>query len=95
MSTMTEVIAAHINVYDDSKDGTTNLAVCGCGHETPFTGPYDADAGSRAHAEHVAAELVKAGYGNMADAWDEGHRAPTPSGYLQDTPNPYRGAGHE
>jgi hypothetical protein len=81
MSSMAEVIWEH---------WTDAPFYCRCGHEYPRQGVYVSD-----RAEHVAAELAAAGYGNKADAWDEGHHAPTPSGYLQDTPNPYRGAGHE
>jgi hypothetical protein len=50
-------------------------------------------------AEHVAAELAKAGYGNMADAWDEGVRMGgeraawviwnRPMSERPDTTNPY------
>jgi hypothetical protein len=72
MSTIAEVIAAHVNVYDDRKEDT-NIAVCECGHESPFTGPYDPDDGSRAHAAHVAEELTKAGYGDQHQAWEAGH----------------------
>jgi hypothetical protein len=54
-------------------------------------------------AMHVAAELAKAGYGNMADAWDEGFTDCANEHTFQridathpiTRTNPYRGAGHE
>lgn len=90
MSTMTEVIEAAINSHAVGGVSAGTHTACRCNRMWVTNADY------RTHVtEHVATELAAAGYGNMADAWDEGHHAPTPSGYLQDTPNPYRGAGHE
>ena len=48
----------------------------------------------------LADALTKAGYGKLADAWDEGRRVGQEHRYNRLTytpcpPNPYRGAGHE
>ena len=90
MSTMADIIAAH--KYDHEG------AVCSCSNEVQVGLRCD----KQTHAEHVAAELAAAGYGNMADAWSEGHGIgcvdqilTVANGEQYDTPNPYRGAGHE
>jgi hypothetical protein len=98
MSTMAEVIAAH------QPANMSRERYCTCG---AFIGDW---ATTEELAEHVAAELEKAGYGKLedltpvgfldsirADAWDEGADAEFRRSVMkrQRTPNPYRGAGHE
>jgi hypothetical protein len=87
---MADVVAAHL--YSTVRP--RNYMVCYCGYRPEHASEW---------AEHVAAELAAAGYGNMADAWDMGYT----SGHsramrmMSDEPkvepgtNPYRGAGHE
>jgi hypothetical protein len=94
---MTDIIAAAINSHAVGGVSAGTHTACHCNRMWVTNADY------RAHVtEHVAAELAAAGYGNMADVWDEGRDAvwslldrraqgrnePT-------TRNPYRGAGHE
>jgi hypothetical protein len=99
---MAEVIAAHCPIYRYSAINLRQYWRCSdldCGDtELTFTEA----------CEHVAAELAKAGYGKLADAWDEGYKASEDSVPSCEDPcgacaecaapepvNPYRGAGHE
>ena len=72
---MAEVIAAHSAMEPEIEDhpvhGYTDVAVCGCGVRL-YLGmlgePNDRD---DLHAEHVAEELTKAGYGLVPDVAPE------------------------
>jgi hypothetical protein len=97
---MAEVMAAHWSrsTHSDSEPFVDKCDGCGA---VIYTWGTDADV-LECLATHQAAELIKAGYGNMADAWDEGHGIgcvdqilTVANGEQYDTPNPYRGAGHE
>jgi hypothetical protein len=91
MSTMAEALAKH-QWYDATNDREDPAIGCtGC---DDWFGSEDAlDDGT--FATHQAAELAKAGYGNKADAWDEGHETGLWNGPESAGDNPYRGAGHE
>lgn len=114
---MAEVIAAHA-LLEGRESGSPwmrlkELAWCSCGHDhgswidAPQAEHPDWD---KEHAAHVAEELAKAGYGNVADAWDEGATAgwkQTGEGFNAEYPdestgecsvdlsaNPYRESSH-
>lgn len=72
MSTgMAEVIAAHMPEYFvEGPELESEIAFCLCGAQVE-----GAIAAPELHSTHVAEELAKAGYGDVADAWDEGATA--------------------
>jgi hypothetical protein len=90
MSTMTEIIAEHL--YSTVRP--RNYMLCYCGYRPDHASEW---------AGHVAEELAKTGYGNMADAWAEGFTDCANEHTFQridathpiTRTNPYRGAGHE
>jgi hypothetical protein len=96
MSTMAEIIFTHQPTYEVPGVG------CTCDGLIPDHSTVED------YAEHVAAELAKAGYGKLedltpvgfldsirADAWDEGAQFSMCYGPAYSNDNPYRGAGHE
>jgi hypothetical protein len=104
---MTDIIAAHVAEYE--YDGERGYYECLCAKRWLVERPMGSSDYYRDHAEHVAAELAAAGYGNLADAWGEGHESGFwngrhSSGHTEmplvglehaEANNPYRGTGHE
>lgn len=64
MSGMAEVIAAHIPIgFWEAPDNEMDSSFCECGYEAEAMGKA-----KNFHAAHLAAELTKAGYGNVQEA---------------------------
>jgi hypothetical protein len=95
VNTMAEVLAAHWRDSGGMSYGSPDRCVCGV-KTLPEPGETDVtERRATAFAAHQADELTKAGYGKLADAWDEGRRVGHAHPYTQFTatpcpPNPYR-----
>jgi hypothetical protein len=91
MSTMADIIAAHVAEYEH--DGERGYYECLCAKRWLVESPMGSSDYYRDHAEHVAAELAAAGYGKLADAWDEGAVKCEEAIWKVEIlpPNPYRG----